>query len=181
MSTQTDDLAVLEQKRQQLSLDALEGREGAAQELEEVESRIDGLKREEERRALADKERQARAEAEARAREAEQRAEMQAQLAELWRQRGPIAGEIEQAVEALGSALSRLFLIGDETVRLVYALTGRQNHRLDLRDATLGFLRWKLPELGLPRAHPAYRQPLTAILNQVAEPSGQAPAEEPPA
>lgn len=180
--TESVDLTTLEQRRQQLSLDAQEGRPGAAEALNDVEQQIAAQKRDAERAELAEQEKVSRAEAAERAREAERRREMEAQLAELWRTRLPIAGEIEAATEALASALARAFFVGDEMVRLTHQLTGQLRHRLDLRDATLGYLKWKLPELGLGRAHHFYRRPLTAILNsQVADPSSQASAEEPPA
>lgn len=172
------DLAVLEQKRQQLSLDALEGREGAAEALTDVEQQIAAARVAAERAQLADRERLARAEAEEQTRQETRRREMEAQLAELWRNRLPLAAEIEEATDALASALSRAFFLGDEMVRLTHQLTGRLNRRLDLRDAVLGFVKWKLPpQLGLGRPHGFYRRPLRAILSgQAREASGQEPA-----
>lgn len=166
MITESVDLAALEQRRQSLALDALEGREGAATELADIEAQIAALKVAAERTQLAEKERLARAEAEARALEEERRREMQAQLAELWQHRGPLAAEIEEATEALASAVSRLFLVGDQIVRLNHNLHGRLNNRLGMRDAVRGYLLWKLsadlPELGRPDRF--YRRPLREIL-----------------
>ena len=189
MGTERVDLTVLEQRvhtladereellgrRQRLALEARQDA-AVAEELEHVKARIGVIESEQEDLVLARKELEARAVAEETRRREMERAREEAQLAECWRQRLPIAAEIEAATEALASAVSRAHFLGDETVRLTHKLTGRLNSRLDMRDAVIGYLKWQLPELGLGRAQPFYRRPLRAVLASMVAPSGQEPA-----
>jgi len=156
----TTKLADLERRRRALALDAREGKRGAARELEEIESAIAALERDEERQELADRERVDRDAAAAAKQAEDRRRELQRQLAELLPRREAAA----RAAEDLVAACNALALVGKNMFRISHDL-GRPRARLNLDVQIAGYLQWRLGAVcDLPRPDRTYRRPLVEVV-----------------
>lgn len=127
MSTDVQsELSDLEAKRRHLALDVIEGRPGAAEELDQVEDAIDRLRRREEHLVLAEQERVDR-DATARAVAGAQRQrELDAQREALLGQRPALAKAIDVAADRLVTAL--------EAMRAHHAAVTALNQEMGTRD-----------------------------------------------
>ncbi|PYM27944.1 MAG: hypothetical protein DMD80_13940 [Candidatus Rokuibacteriota bacterium] len=160
----TTKLADLERRRRALALDAREGKRGAARELEEIESAIAALERDEERQELADRERVDRDAAAAAKQAEDRRRELQRQLAELLPRREAAARAVERAAEDLVAACNALALVGKNMFRISHDL-GRPRARLNLDVQIAGYLQWRLGAVcDLPRPDRTYRRPLVEVV-----------------
>jgi hypothetical protein len=121
MTTETKNpmLADLERRRQALAFDVEQGRDGAEQELEAVEAQIGRILRQEERLALAERERAARAAAEAEAAAGQQRAAAEAHLALKRREQLAAAARVQGQVAPFRAAIEEYLRAG----KALYAAT----------------------------------------------------------
>jgi hypothetical protein len=112
-------LVDLERRRQPLAFDVEQGRDGAEQALEAVEAQIGRILRQEERLALAERERAVRAAAEAEAAAGQQRAEAEAHLAVTRREQLAAAARVQEQVAPFRAAIEAYLRAG----KALYAAT----------------------------------------------------------